>query len=86
MGDNSNRIKDTTPLLDSEQANVVSPQVMPEPEASDAISPEEAAEFREQKLAGIRQAINAGAYDSDELLQHGMQKMRAAIEDGDLPQ
>ena len=86
MGDTSNRIKDITQLLDSEQSCADSPPVLPESEVPDAISSEEAAEFREQKLSAIRQAINAGAYDSEELLEHAMKKMRAAIEDGEQPQ
>lgn len=45
------------------------------------LSPEESAQLRAEKLKAIRRAIDAGDYDSDEILAEAMQRMRKSIED-----
>lgn len=50
---------------------------------SPAISDAEAANLRNEKLATIRQAIADGAYDSDDLLIRALDRMRAAIQNGE---
>ncbi len=52
-----------------------------EQEAVDAVTAEELAQLRNEKLAAIQKAIAAGAYDSDELLEKAMRKMIERIED-----
>jgi len=47
---------------------------------ADAITPEEEAGLRAEKLRTIREAIARGTYDSDELLDEAMRRMRNAIE------
>lgn len=47
------------------------------------ISDVEAAGLRSEKLAAIRQAIADGAYDSDDLLLRALDRMRAAIQNGE---
>ncbi|MDG1893556.1 MAG: hypothetical protein P8J37_01475 [Fuerstiella sp.] len=46
----------------------------------DAITPEEEAALRAEKLRTIQEAIDRGSYDSDELLDEAMRRMRNAIE------
>ena len=69
-----------------EQDSLTAPLAASTTEDSSVVSPEEEAEFRRQKLAAIRSAIEAGAYDSDDLLEQAMLKMRASIERGEKPQ
>ena len=52
----------------------------PHSEEQASISDAEAAALRQEKLATIKKAIEAGAYDSDELLEKAMERMKAAIE------
>ena len=49
------------------------------PEAG-TITPEEEAVLRAEKLRTIREAIDRGSYDSDELLDEAMRRMQNAIE------
>ena len=51
------------------------------PEA-ETITPEEEAMLRAEKLRTIREAIDRGSYDSDELLDEAMRRMQNAIENG----
>lgn len=46
-------------------------------------SPPTAAQLRQQKLARIKAAVDAGLYDSDELLHLAMGRMLNAIDDED---
>lgn len=50
------------------------------------ISDAEAASLRAEKLAAIKRAVDAGDYDSDELLEKAMQRMMDAVEKDDRPQ
>lgn len=45
------------------------------------ISPAEEQQLREEKLAAIRRAIDAGAYDSDEILEKALRRMMETLED-----
>lgn len=45
------------------------------------ISDAEALQLREEKLAAIRKAIAAGAYDSDEILEKALGKMLESFSD-----
>lgn len=51
------------------------------PERSPDISPAEADELRAEKLAAIRKAVEAGAYDSDEMLDKGLKRMLESMDD-----
>lgn len=44
------------------------------------VSPEEADSLRTEKLNAIRSAIDAGTYDSDEILAKAMERLRKSIE------
>ena len=44
------------------------------------ISDSEAAALRAEKLAAIKKAVDAGDYDSDDLLEKAMQRMLDAVE------
>ncbi|MEZ6133016.1 MAG: hypothetical protein R3C59_30460 [Planctomycetaceae bacterium] len=50
-----------------------------QPVVKPAICDDEAAELRAEKLAEIRRAIAAGAYDSDELLDKALRKMQESF-------
>ena len=78
----SDRFKDVDHLLRPTQP---SEECVSEANASDAnpSSPEEAAAGRAQKLNAIRKAIDAGAYDSDELLEKAMERLRRTLTDED---
>ncbi|APZ90842.1 hypothetical protein [Fuerstiella marisgermanici] len=48
---------------------------------ADGLSEEEVQALRQEKLKTIRAAIDAGVYDSDDLLEKAMNRMREAIKD-----
>lgn len=52
-----------------------------DPPAESPISPAEEQQLREEKLAAIRRAIDAGAYDSDEILEKALSRMLETLED-----
>ena len=87
----SNRPKNTTSLPESAlesdalQGRCAQSETTPDSANSPAISDAEAASLRNEKLAAIRQAIADGAYDSDDLLNRALDRMRAAIQNGDEP-
>ncbi len=68
----------------SELLNVAEPLNVDEGDAdtpeANAITPEEETELRAEKLRTIREAIDRGTYDSEELLDEAMRRMRNAIE------
>jgi anti-sigma28 factor (negative regulator of flagellin synthesis) len=47
----------------------------PKPDAKPAVSGPEAEQLRQEKLAAIRRAIDAGQYDSDDLLEESLKIM-----------
>jgi len=81
----SNRLKTTddpgnvplsaAPGDSDEELNSEQPNVPP------GISDEEATALRAEKLKAIREAIDAEAYDSDELLHKALQKMQDSLLD-----
>ena len=79
MSTSSDRLKRAEALLDALPPSQISerPEVDP---TIDGVSDEEALALRQEKLAAIRKAIDAGAYDSDQLLEKAMNRMREAIE------
>jgi anti-sigma28 factor (negative regulator of flagellin synthesis) len=44
------------------------------------LSPAEALQLRQEKLAAIRQAVENGAYDSEALLEKALARMRKTID------
>ena len=46
-----------------------------------ALTPEEQSAARQEKLAAIRAAIDAGRYDSDELLEIAMSRLRRTLDE-----
>ena len=70
-----NRLKDAEHLL--QRADVPNESTS---ELDDApISAEEAAALRSEKLEAIKQAIDEGVYDSDDLLEEAMRRLRESI-------
>ena len=57
------------------------PAPVADPPAESPISPAEEQQLREEKLAAIRRAIDAGAYDSDEILEKALNRMLETLED-----
>lgn len=49
--------------------------------AEDSVTPDEVNELQEEKIAAIRRAIAAGAYDSEEILQKAFARMIQRIDD-----
>ena len=87
MSSTHNRIKNAGPTIapadireDAEATATGSDSTSPH---SDPISLQEAAALRQEKLAAIKKAIAAGAYDSEELLEKAMERMKARIENGE---
>ena len=77
----SNRLKDPELLRGKgDNSEPVSSEV-DSAEAVDRLSDEEAQELRAQRLQAIRKAVEAGAYDSDELLEKALERMRRKLED-----
>lgn len=82
MSSNPSRFKNTLPVIAPEDG-ATPPSDSKE---ADSISETEAATLRQEKLATIKKAIEAGAYDSEELLEKAMNRMRDMIENGKEPQ
>ncbi|HIE97742.1 MAG TPA: hypothetical protein EYQ63_12180 [Fuerstia sp.] len=75
-----NRLNSLSELLNAaEPSNAGEDDAADSPEA-DAISPEEEAALRAEKLRTIQEAVDRGTYDSDDLLDEAMRRMRNAIE------
>ncbi|MEQ9409029.1 MAG: hypothetical protein RIK87_14935 [Fuerstiella sp.] len=89
-----NRLRSTEPLSEDVQATDdigLPPAESAEASAdrsqnADSLSSAEARLLQNEKLTAIRAAIDAGHYDSDELLAKAMNRMRAAIEKETDPQ
>ena len=65
----------------SSATNRLKTQPAEPPEAEESpISDVEAAAIRAEKLAAIKKAVDAGEYDSDDLLEKAMQRMLDAVE------
>ena len=79
MSTSSDRLKRAEALLDALPPSHVNEQPECDP-AVDGVSDEEALALRQEKLAAVRKAIDAGDYDSDQLLEKAMNRMREAIE------
>ncbi|MEO2017483.1 MAG: hypothetical protein ABGZ53_24280 [Fuerstiella sp.] len=74
-----NRLNSLSELLNAAEPSNAGEDDADTPE-DDAITPKEEAELRAEKLRTIREAIDRGTYDSDELLDEAMRRMRNAIE------
>lgn len=87
MSTPSNRLSSVrlsnTPETDPEVEQEMSVDSETDDNGETAISDAEADALRQQRLATIRKAVEAGLYDSDELLEKAMKRMRAAIENED---
>lgn len=69
----------SSPAAADGQNGAASDKTEPAPDQS----PPTAAQLRQQKLARIKAAVDAGLYDSDELLHLAMGRMLNAIDDED---
>ncbi|MDG2131722.1 MAG: hypothetical protein P8K08_27255 [Fuerstiella sp.] len=77
-----NRLNSAGDVLNADTLPAAEQEDPGAPEA-ETITPAEEAMLRAEKLRTIREAIDRGCYDSDELLDEAMRRMRNAIENGD---
>ena len=83
MASTHNRLKNTTPVITPTKLRQDSEATTPESDTEGSILEAEAAAMRREKLATIKKAVAAGAYDSDELLEKAMLRMKERIENED---
>ena len=72
-----NRLNSLGEILNADVPQAEDEAAAPE---ADTITPAEEATLRAEKLRTIREAIDRGSYDSDELLDEAMRRMQQAIE------
>ena len=83
MSSTHNRLKNTVSVITPTEHREDNETASSGSKTANSISETEAAALRSEKVAAIKKAVEAGAYDSEELLEKAMTRMKERIENED---